>query len=102
MGARGELQILACMADSATQGGRETDRGRETEGLSEAHRQSRYTVARALCLSSLLPRDDHCNAFSYTYVYGHSLIGLEAVFGFVTYVYHISDGLQSRCRYGSF
>jgi hypothetical protein len=81
MGARGELQILAGTADSATQGGRETDRGRETEGLGEAHRQSRYTVARALCssLGSLLPRDDHCNAFSYTYVYGHSLIGLEAV-----------------------
>ncbi len=71
MGAPGELQILAGTADSATQG------GRETEGLGEA----RYTVARALCssLGSLLPRDDHCNAFSYTYVYGHSLIGLEAV-----------------------
>jgi len=53
MGARVELQILAGTADSATQGGRETDRGRETEGLREAHRQSRYTVARTLC-SSLL------------------------------------------------
>jgi len=75
MGARGERRIPAGTANSATQG------GRETKGLSEAHRQSRYTVARALCssLSSLLPRDDHCNAFSYTYVYGHSLIGLEAV-----------------------
>ncbi len=46
-----------------------------------AHSHSRYTVARALCLSpsSLLPRDDLCNASSYTPAYGHSLIGLAAV-----------------------